>query len=64
MKCSECDVEMKEAQLVGDVSGMQVYLSQKEKGIFGVERQGKLECFVCPKCGEVKLKATTPEIFE
>ena len=63
MKCLTCDIEMKSVKIIGNSTGLEVYLAYKEKGLFESEKRSKIECVVCPKCGKIELKAKTPEIF-
>ena len=57
MECLRCKKEMIQANLKGDVMGMNVYLANKKKGIFETEKRSSVTCFVCPDCGYVELNA-------
>lgn len=60
MECLRCKGEMITAKLRGDMVGSEVLLTNKKKGILEVEKRSGVECYVCPKCGYVELKATNP----
>lgn len=57
MKCLRCQDEMFTAQICGNVSGMEVYLSNKKKGILETEKRSAVICYVCPSCGHIELIA-------
>lgn len=61
MNCPKCDCEMKPAVLNG--ARIPVYLTNKRKGIFEEEKISAVDCYVCPKCGYIELKAVSPEKF-
>ncbi|MBR4953891.1 MAG: hypothetical protein IKZ30_05170 [Oscillospiraceae bacterium] len=62
MECMKCKAQMFNATLVGDTMGAaSVFLRNKKKGIFESEKRCKVECFVCPSCGYVELKAENPK---
>lgn len=63
MTCISCNQEMKLVNLCGDYAGTRLYLSQKEKGFLGGEKRSDVESFVCPCCGEIRLRATKPQVF-
>ncbi len=54
---------MKAADLLG---GMQapVVLSAKKKSIWDSSKFCAVECYVCPQCGYIQLKAEKPELFQ
>lgn len=63
MQCFKCKADMKVVKLIGDVTGMPVYIANKKKGILNPETRSNVECFVCPQCGYIELKAEQPDLF-
>ena len=61
MECLKCKGTMIEAKLIGDLTGMQVYLSNKKNGLLEKEHRCKVACCVCTVCGYVELKAVSPK---
>ena len=62
MECMKCKTEMFKANLTGSsVPPFVLHLSNKKKGIFESEKRCGVECFVCPECGYVELKADNPK---
>jgi len=61
--CPNCNASMKKIRMVGDITGMGVYLVNKEKGLLGMERRSNINTFVCPKCGKLELVAENPDVF-
>ncbi len=61
MECMKCKAEMFKARLCADAPGTGAYVSNKKKGIFESEKRCRVECFVCPECGYVELKAENPK---
>lgn len=64
MECIKCNSDMKNVTMSGSISAMPVYLSFKKKGIFETQKQSIAECYVCPQCGYVELRAKNPEVFK
>lgn len=61
MECIKCKEVMYKAHLVGDVSGLDVWLRNKKKGILETEKRSPVSCYVCPACGYVELNADKPQ---
>lgn|GEM_PF-397360 len=59
MNCMKCEAKMFTALLEG-FSQFPLFLSKKEKGIFGAEKRTSIKCFVCPVCGYIELRADDP----
>lgn len=49
--------------MISDGLGMAPYLWYKEKGLFNAKTRSEIECYVCPKCGCIELKAENPSVF-
>mgnify|MGYP007066384385 FL=1 len=64
MQCFKCETEMKKVKFIGNAAGMPSYLAYKEKGVFNPEIRDNVECYVCPKCGYIELKAENPSLFK
>lgn len=64
MKCENCNLEMLKVKLCTDTYGAEPYVALKEKGIFKSEIRSKVESYMCPQCGSIKLKASNPELFK
>ncbi|MBD5134434.1 MAG: hypothetical protein HDT39_00515 [Lachnospiraceae bacterium] len=62
MECIKCNTNMKSVTMYGGV--MPVYLEFKKKGILETEKRSMVECYVCPQCGYIELKAKNPEVFK
>jgi hypothetical protein len=63
MNCGECQVEMVKADITGDVLGMAAYIRIR-KGPLEDEKRSAIECLVCPVCGNINLRAATPETMK
>ena len=59
MDCMKCGAKMSEASLEGAMS-VCLYLSKREKGIFGTEKSTGVKCFFCSACGYIELQAADP----
>lgn len=64
MNCESCNSEMIKVRLCTDAIGVEPYIAYKEKGIFESEIRSKVESYMCPQCGSIKLKASNPELFK
>lgn len=63
MNCTKCNAEMKTVTIAGTM-GTPFYLRHKPSGFLSAEKRSGIECYVCPDCGYIELKAVNPEVFK
>ena len=57
MECAKCGAGMVLAQLCTGAYGTPPYLMRKRPGVFEPEHRCGVDCYVCPVCGSVELRA-------
>ena len=62
MECMKCRTEMKAVQMIGQ--GYPIWVMAKKKSIWDSEKLCTVDCWVCPQCGYIELKAEKPELFQ
>ncbi len=60
MRCIACDEPLFPAKLRGYL-GAEVCAYNREQGFFKPEKTCSVTCFVCPKCGQITLRADDPK---
>ncbi len=64
MECAKCGAEMKAADMLSGMHQIPVVLSTKKNSVWDSSKVCAAECYVCPQCGYIELKAAKPELFQ
>ncbi|MCI9288358.1 MAG: hypothetical protein HFF23_02560 [Oscillospiraceae bacterium] len=63
MNCAKCGTEMEGADLLTGMSRSMI-LGTKKKSMWDSETMCVVNCYVCPQCGAIELRASKPELFK
>ena len=62
MECMKCGTEMKAVQMIGQ--RYPIFVRARKKSVWDSEKLCAVDCFACPQCGYIELKASKPELFQ